>query len=73
MLSIHIMNCCAVSLLIIFYATTLYNDVCTRMRVCSAEVLPSYSYSSATVAKQSLEIFNSIQCIQELLSILIHL
>ena len=59
--------------MIIFYTTALYNNVCTRMRVCSVEVLPSYSYSSATLAKQSLGMFNSVQCIQELLSILIRL
>ena len=60
-----------VSLLIILYTTTLYNSMCTRMRACCVKVLASYIASSATVAKQTLEVFNSAQCIHELLSILI--
>ena len=64
----------AVSLLMIFYATTLYNNVCTCMRACCVKVLASYIARLAIVAtKQSLGMFNSAQCIHELLSILIFL
>ena len=49
-----------VSLLIIFYATTLYNDVYTHMRALCVKVLASYTASLATVAKQCLRLFNSI-------------
>ena len=60
-----------VSLLIILYVMTLYNNMCTRMRACCVKVLASYIASLATVAKQTLGMFNSAQCIYELLSILI--
>ena len=52
---------------------TLYNEVCTHMHACCIKVVASYIASLATVAKQSLGIFNSAQCIHELLSILMRL
>ena len=55
---------------IIFYVTTLHDDVCTRMRT-RVKLLASYIATLATVAKQSLGILNSAQCIHELLSILL--
>ena len=61
-----------ISLLIIFYATALYNDVSTSMHVHCVKVLASNIASLTTVAKQSLEMFNSAHCIHEQLSILMH-
>ena len=43
---------------IIFYVTTLHDDVCTRMRA-PVKLLASYTATLATVAKQSLGILNS--------------
>ena len=43
------------------------------MRARCVKMLASYIASLATVAKQSLRMFNSAQCIHELLSILIRL
>ena len=48
------------------------NNVCTRMRACCVKLLASYIASLVTVAKQSLGILNSAQCIHQLLSILIY-
>ena len=55
---------------IIFYVKTLHDDVCTRMHA-RVKLLASYIASLATVAKQSLGILNSAQCIHQLLSILL--
>ena len=45
----------------------------THVRAGYVKLLASYIASLATVAKQSLEILNSAQCIHQLLSILIRL
>ena len=52
---------------------TLYNDVCTCMLAHCVKVLASYIASLATIAKKRQGMFNSAQCIHELVSILIHL
>ena len=49
------------------------NNVCTRMHARCVKLLASYIATLATVAKQSLGILNSAQCIHQLLSILIRL
>ena len=46
--------------------------MCTWMYAHCVKLLSSYIASLATVAKQSLRMFNSAQCIHELLSVLIN-